>query len=165
MIRNTENDFRGDNLLPAAVDCHRTRGVRWQSTAKGSKLAPRDISTVFLCFIYHSRVPKMLKYVKKCQNNRPYLACDATGLSRSLCLLQFKKVSRWVRFTKWCELRRVLDYYFNVHLGVSRWRNGTRPNHVLFLIGSRQQAIKFFIFTFVFTSGWRTLLTAPFIWR
>ena len=28
IIRNTERDFRGDNLLPTAVVCHRTRRVR-----------------------------------------------------------------------------------------------------------------------------------------
>ena len=46
--------------------------VRSIPTAKVGKNSRGTIPTVFLYFIYHSRPSMMLKYVKTCQNNRPY---------------------------------------------------------------------------------------------
>ena len=52
-------------LLTAAVDSHRSRRLRWLSTAKVGKNPRGTIPTVFLYFIYRSRPPKKPKYVKK----------------------------------------------------------------------------------------------------
>ena len=86
------------------------------------------IPTVFLYFIYRSQPPKMLKYVKKFENKRPVL--PPTHHNSPIAEVRLPSDSKqcwWVRFynrdarpSGRCELRRVLDHYFNVRLGVSR---------------------------------------------
>ena len=66
-------------LPTAAVGIDQTRRVRSIPTAKVGKNSRGTLPTVFLYFIYRSRPPKMLKYVKTFQNDPPYLARDATG--------------------------------------------------------------------------------------
>ena len=53
IIRNTGRDFRGSFYRP-----------------RPSVKTPEVIPTEFLYFIYLSRPPKMLKYVRECQNKR-----------------------------------------------------------------------------------------------
>ena len=56
-----------------------------------------------------------------------------------------------------CELRRVLDCYFNVRLGVSQLRNRTRLNLVLNSTGRRDQAVNvcvYLLFFFYLLVAW-----------
>ena len=55
---------------------------------------------------------KMQKYVKTFQNNRHYLACDATGLSRPR-LLRFKTSGEFVFQT---EMPTVFDHFVSIFM-------------------------------------------------
>ena len=65
-----------------------------------------------------------------------------------------------------CELRRVLDQYFNVCLGVSGREMESLERVVLNLTGCYEQTVNvYFYLLFVFTSWWRALLTGRHIRR
>ena len=109
---------------------------------------------------------------KTCQNNRLYSPVKQRKQTAALSSLTENEAGEFVctkpvkRKCLQCEFRRVLDHYFNVRFGVSRLRKRTRPNLLLILTGRVQQAVKFcFNVTFVFTSGWRALLTAHYVRR